>query len=93
MRLATYNVENLFDRPKAMSLDTWAEGRPILEDLNRLNALIEEPVYTQDIKDELLDIMGRHEGLLDRYRKSEFIRLRDIRRKLFVKPADKPAVE
>jgi endonuclease/exonuclease/phosphatase family metal-dependent hydrolase len=91
MRLATYNVENLFDRPKAMSLNTWAEGRPILEDLNRLNELIEEPVYTQDIKDELIEIMGRHEGLLDRYRQSEFIRLRDVRKKLFVKPANKPA--
>jgi endonuclease/exonuclease/phosphatase family metal-dependent hydrolase len=91
MRLATYNVENLFDRPKAMNLNTWAEGRPILEDLNRLNELIEEPVYTQDIKDELLEIMRRHEGLLDRYRQSKFIRLRDVRKKLFVKPANKPA--
>jgi endonuclease/exonuclease/phosphatase family metal-dependent hydrolase len=91
MRLATYNVENMFDRPKAMNLSTWAEGRPILEDLKRLNELIEEPFYTQNVKDELLEIMGRHEGLLGRYRKSEYIRLRDIRKKLFVKPTNKPA--
>ena len=26
MRLASYNVENLFDRAKAMNLDTW-DGR------------------------------------------------------------------
>ncbi|OYW68378.1 MAG: hypothetical protein B7Z40_03275, partial [Bosea sp. 12-68-7] len=31
MRLAVYNVENLFDRAKAMNLDSWAEGRPVLE--------------------------------------------------------------
>jgi hypothetical protein len=27
MRLATFNVENLFERAKAMDLDTWKEGR------------------------------------------------------------------
>lgn len=27
MRLASYNVENLFDRAKAMNLDTWGGGQ------------------------------------------------------------------
>lgn len=28
MRLAVYNVENLFDRPKAMNLGTGTKARP-----------------------------------------------------------------
>lgn len=29
MRLASYNVENLFARARALNLDTWAEGKPV----------------------------------------------------------------
>lgn len=32
-RIASFNVENLFDRPKAMNLGNWAEGKPVLEQL------------------------------------------------------------
>ena len=64
MRLATYNVENMFERARAMDLATWAEGKPILEDYQRLNTLIQEPVYTPAIKDELLTILKRHAGLI-----------------------------
>jgi endonuclease/exonuclease/phosphatase family metal-dependent hydrolase len=45
MRLATYNVENLFDRAKVMNLDSWAEGKPVLEDFAELNALIAKLSY------------------------------------------------
>ena len=38
MRIASYNVENLFDRAKAMNLESWAEGRPILDRFAELNA-------------------------------------------------------
>jgi hypothetical protein len=38
--MAAYNVENLFDRAKAMSLQTWEEGRPILERFARLSELL-----------------------------------------------------
>ena len=46
MRLAVYNVENLFDRAKAMNLETWDEGRPILEAFAELGALLGEVTYT-----------------------------------------------
>ena len=90
MRLATFNVENMFERARALNLDTWAEGRPVLEDFERLNTLIQEAVYTPAIKAELLAIMGRHKGLLTQS-ESRFIRLRDIRRKLIARPRGKPA--
>ena len=46
MRLAVYNVENLFDRAKAMNLESWAEGRPVLERFAALNALLGQPGYS-----------------------------------------------
>ena len=30
VRFATFNLENLFARPKVFNLATWAEGEPIL---------------------------------------------------------------
>ena len=50
MRLSTFNVENMFDRAKALNLATWAEGKPILDDYKRLNDLIQEDKYTDAIK-------------------------------------------
>jgi endonuclease/exonuclease/phosphatase family metal-dependent hydrolase len=89
MRLATFNVESLFERAKAMKQDTWAKGKPALEDFKRLNELIQEPVYSDEIKSELLNIMKRHEGLLTQSL-SKFMRLRRIRGNFLKKPKGKP---
>jgi len=89
MQLATFNVENMFQRAKALNLDTWAEGKPVLEDFQRLNTLIQEPQYTSAIQAELLAIMKRHKGLLTQG-ESKFIRLRDIRGQFLSRPKNKP---
>lgn len=91
MKLASYNVENLFDRPKAMNLPTIAEGTPIIKDYNRLNDLIRKQTYTAAVKQDLLNIMANHPGLLGPQKQSQFIILRDIRGKLFRKPNNGPA--
>jgi len=39
MIIATFNVENLFERPRAMNLPTWKEGQPALDAAGELNAL------------------------------------------------------
>jgi endonuclease/exonuclease/phosphatase family metal-dependent hydrolase len=92
MRLATYNVENMFERARAMNLTSWAEGKPILDDYQRLNELIQEPIYTEEIKTELLTIMRRNEGLATRNKKSKFILLRDIRGDFIKFPKNKPSL-
>jgi hypothetical protein len=46
MRIASYNVENLFSRAKALNLETWAEGRDILGEYARLNTLLQNAVYS-----------------------------------------------
>ena len=91
MRLATFNVENMFMRAKAMNLSTWSEGEQILNDFHRLNILIQKDVYTNKIKLELLTIMKRNSGLLT-LGVSKYIRLREIRNKLVAKPKNKPAL-
>jgi endonuclease/exonuclease/phosphatase family metal-dependent hydrolase len=57
MRLAAYNVENLFDRPKAMNLANWAEGRPVLDAFAALNALLGEITYTAAAKRRMVALM------------------------------------
>src|SRR5919108_5302133 len=89
MRLATFNVENMFERAKAMNLETWADGKEVLADFQRLNELVQLDVYTDTVKSELLDIMKRHRGLTTQG-ESKFLRLRDIRGKLLRKPKNKP---
>jgi endonuclease/exonuclease/phosphatase family metal-dependent hydrolase len=46
MRLATYNVENLFERARAMNGSDWREGRDILAAHARLNGILGKPRYT-----------------------------------------------
>jgi len=59
MRLAVYNVENLFDRPKAMNLGTWKEGKPILQDFAALSQLLGEANYTAARKKRMAELMIR----------------------------------
>ena len=90
MRLATFNVENMFERAKAMNLETWDDGKHVLEDFQQLNALIQLDVYDDATKTQLLTIMKRHRGLITNG-VSKFIRLRDIRGKFLYTPKNKPS--
>jgi hypothetical protein len=42
VRFATFNLENLFARPKVFNLATWSAGAPILEAFADFKALIEK---------------------------------------------------
>jgi endonuclease/exonuclease/phosphatase family metal-dependent hydrolase len=57
MRLAVYNVENLFDRPKAMNLGSWSEGKATLQRYAALSALIGEPNYTAARKSKMVKLL------------------------------------
>ncbi|MEZ5899923.1 MAG: endonuclease/exonuclease/phosphatase family protein [Hyphomicrobiaceae bacterium] len=58
MRLATYNVENLFARAKALNLADPHAAAPILERFAELNNLFEEPTYTDEMKSRMLLLLG-----------------------------------
>jgi endonuclease/exonuclease/phosphatase family metal-dependent hydrolase len=90
MRLATFNVENMFERPSIMNLHTWKEGKPILEDFTRLSNLIQRKAYSEMDKKRMMTILAKHKGLLSRVRKTTHIRLHEIRGRLLKKPRDAP---
>ncbi len=74
MRLASFNVENFFDRPKALNQTTWAKGKPFLDAFAALNTLLEKPSYSKADKTKIvqllakLGIKGSDEGALGRLR-------------------------
>src|SRR5690242_9227805 len=83
MRIASYNVENLFNRAKALDQRTWAAGRPTLEAFQRVCELLEEPVYTDEVKHDILRELGRL-GLRNGDT-AKFARLRQNRGRLLVR--------
>lgn len=82
MRIATFNVENLFSRPAAMNLETWTEGREVLEDVARLNGLISRPRYTDAIKQKIFDLLKKYR-FDNRNIKSRPFDIVQVREKLF----------
>lgn len=82
IRLATFNVENLFSRPAAMNLPSWSEGQPILNAYNSLNVLLNKEIYASDDRQQILKLLGDF-GLLKARPDNPFIELRMIRGRLF----------
>ena len=59
VRIATYNLENLFTRPSAM-LDDSKAGQQAIEDHALLNSIVQKDSYTADDKAELLRLDKRY---------------------------------
>jgi hypothetical protein len=59
MRLASFNVENLFQRARALDATDWDAGRPVLERQARLNAILGEAAYSATDKTQILDLLGQ----------------------------------
>jgi endonuclease/exonuclease/phosphatase family metal-dependent hydrolase len=89
MRLASFNVENMFERPSIMNLSTWEEGEQVLRDFADLSDLIQKQQYSQNDKDKILEIMKRHKGLVMKG-ESKHIRLNEIRGRLLKKRQNAP---
>ncbi|HMR31118.1 MAG TPA: endonuclease/exonuclease/phosphatase family protein [Geminicoccaceae bacterium] len=84
MRIATYNVENLFDRAKVMNQDSWAEGRPTLDRFAELNALLARIAYSPADKVRMAELMV--ELGLEKSDTGPFVLLRRNRGKLLRRP-------
>ena len=74
MRFATFNLENLFARPRVFDLEKWSEGAPILKAFAEFNSLIENLQYSDAdkarMKELLLDVevYRRDNGVVRRNR-------------------------
>jgi endonuclease/exonuclease/phosphatase family metal-dependent hydrolase len=61
MRIASFNVENLFSRARALDATTWDAGRPVLELQAEVNKILGQASYSDQDKVkivELLDSLG-----------------------------------
>jgi endonuclease/exonuclease/phosphatase family metal-dependent hydrolase len=84
MRIASFNIENLFSRARAMNLDTLIEGKPILSDYNLLTNLLLKTVYTPADKSNILELLARLDLLKDD--DSKYVMLRRNRGDLIKRP-------
>lgn len=57
MKLASYNVENLFQRPHAMNLDSWSDGRDVLKHHAEMNRILGETTYTNSDKKNIIKLL------------------------------------
>jgi endonuclease/exonuclease/phosphatase family metal-dependent hydrolase len=88
MRIASFNVENLFQRAKVMNQDSWKDGKPVLQAFTRFNTIIQRENYTDATKEELLELLDALG--LSRSDESAFVILRQNRGRLVSRPKQKP---
>lgn len=88
MRIASFNVENLFRRAKAMNLATWDAGKKILAAYGRLNSRLQKATYTAADKTAILKDLA--ELGLKKDDESEYVILRQNRGRLIKRPKSGP---
>jgi len=57
IRIASFNVENLFARPKAFDLPDWNAGKPVLKAYEKVSALLQKPGYSATDKIRIRDLL------------------------------------
>ena len=90
MRLASFNVENLFARPRVFHRGDWAEGAPILTAYSRVASLLEKPTYTSATKKKI--VAGLKDLGLAKSDETKFVVLRQNRGHLVKRTAAGPQV-
>jgi endonuclease/exonuclease/phosphatase family metal-dependent hydrolase len=88
MRIASYNVENLFSRARIMNQTDWSAGRDILTEYSKLNGLLQKETYTAATKTAILaslDKLG-----LSKADENKFVILRQNRGEFLKRPKSGP---
>lgn len=88
MRIAAFNVENLFDRIKAFNDEAPNTHKDILDAHAELNKLFEKETYSSEDKTKMLELMDTL-GILKRD-EGRFVWLRKIRGRIVVRPRNGP---
>ncbi|MGW1677734.1 endonuclease/exonuclease/phosphatase family protein [Saccharopolyspora sp. NPDC002376] len=85
IKLGAFNVENLFDRAKALDTTTWEQGQPVLAAFDHFNTLAARTTYSETDKDEMvralltLGILRRDSGHVTLNRADSWAVLRENR--------------
>lgn len=88
MRLASFNLENLFLRARAMNGETWADGREVLKAEADLNRILGKNIYTAADKTKMVALLKKLG--LSKSDESKFVILRQNRGHLLKRPKTKP---
>jgi endonuclease/exonuclease/phosphatase family metal-dependent hydrolase len=84
MRLAAFNVENLFNRTRALNGDMANGENPILERFGELNALIDKAAYSAADKTRMIELLRQLD--LEASDTGDFVILRRNRGQLLRRP-------
>jgi len=76
IKIASFNVENLFQRPKVFNFSDHKQGDQVLKDIARLSSLLRQKVYDADTKKEILKLNKKLK---------DYMFIREDRAKLFKK--------
>ena len=90
IKIASFNLENLFTRPAAMNLATDEAGREAIEDHATANAITSKSAYTAADKAALIALSQKYGWHLLNPPKNALVQLKKIRGQLFKKPQSGP---
>jgi predicted extracellular nuclease len=88
MRIASFNVENMFRRASVLNLANPADAKPILNAYTKLAEVLQEPVYTTAIKNKILSLLDQLG--LKKSNETEFVILRENHGHLLKRPKSGP---
>jgi endonuclease/exonuclease/phosphatase family metal-dependent hydrolase len=57
IRIASFNVENLFDRPKVFDLSDWNAAEPVLKAYEKVSTLLQKAKYSATDKKRIRDLL------------------------------------
>ena len=80
MKIAAFNVENLFDRAKAFNEDSTSDAQKAIKAVADLNSVFEEDNYTTARKQKILQLVATLS--LNRFNEGPLARIRTIRGKI-----------
>lgn len=88
MKIAAFNVENLFDRAKILNQDNEAKTHSILAAVSQLNSLFEQDTYTKKMLNQMSQLVAQLD--LEKSDEGTFVRLRQIRGRIIGRPKNQP---
>lgn len=84
MRIAAYNIQNLFLRPAAFNKENADEANNAIQATNRLNEIFQLDVYSDENKAEILDLAEKLR--FNRYDEGELVYINKTRGSLIKRP-------
>ena len=84
MKIAAFNVENLFDRAKAFNEEDDDTAQSVITAVAELNSLFEAEVYSEPAKQRMLELVAELE--FNRFNEGPFALIRKIRGRIIRRP-------